>query len=119
MVLVMLLRMALMAPFMGVWAIIKAYHAAPSMTWIMGLAIAILVTFIAALFGLAIPRYRRNVAYIRQRPALLDGSVEDNLRYPFELRTYRDVRFDHVRLAIDRLGLWMAGIGASPAGAAA
>jgi putative ABC transport system ATP-binding protein len=47
----------------------------------------------------AIPRYRRNVAYIRQRPALLDGSVEDNLRYPFELRTYRDVRFDRTRAA--------------------
>ena len=47
----------------------------------------------------AIPRYRRNVAYIRQRPALLDGSVEDNLRYPFELRAYRDVRFDRARAA--------------------
>jgi len=42
----------------------------------------------------AIPGYRRNVAYIRQRPALLDGTVEDNLRYPFELHAYRDVRFD-------------------------
>ncbi len=47
----------------------------------------------------AIPRYRRNVAYIRQRPALLDGTVEDNLRYPFELRTYRDVRFDRALAA--------------------
>ncbi|MBC8748144.1 MULTISPECIES: ABC transporter ATP-binding protein [Paraburkholderia] len=47
----------------------------------------------------AIPRYRRGVAYIRQRPALIDGSVEDNLRYPFELRAYRDVRFDRVRAA--------------------
>ncbi|MFM0035683.1 ABC transporter ATP-binding protein [Paraburkholderia strydomiana] len=47
----------------------------------------------------AIPRYRRSVAYIRQRPALLDGSVEDNLRYPFELRAYRDVRFDRTRAA--------------------
>jgi putative ABC transport system ATP-binding protein len=47
----------------------------------------------------AIPRYRRNVAYIRQRPALLDGSVEDNLRYPFELRAYRDVRFDRALAA--------------------
>ncbi|ASL42380.1 putative iron export ATP-binding protein FetA [Burkholderia sp. AD24] len=48
----------------------------------------------AAVERSVIPRYRRNVAYIRQRPALLDGSVEDNLRYPFELRAYRDVRFD-------------------------
>ncbi|RZF30259.1 ATP-binding cassette domain-containing protein [Paraburkholderia sp. UYCP14C] len=47
----------------------------------------------------AIPRYRRGVAYIRQRPALIDGSVEDNLRYPFELHAYRDVRFDRARAA--------------------
>jgi putative ABC transport system ATP-binding protein len=57
----------------------------------------------AAVERSVIPRYRRNVAYIRQRPALLDGSVEDNLRYPFALRAYRDVRFDRacaVSLAI-------------------
>jgi putative ABC transport system ATP-binding protein len=47
----------------------------------------------------AIPRYRRDVAYIRQRPALLDGSVEDNLRYPYSLKTYADVRFDRERAA--------------------
>jgi putative ABC transport system ATP-binding protein len=47
----------------------------------------------------AIPRYRRSVAYIRQRPALLDGTVEDNLRYPFELRAYRDTRFDREHAA--------------------
>jgi putative ABC transport system ATP-binding protein len=41
-----------------------------------------------------IPAYRRRVAYIAQRPAMLDGSVEDNLRYPYTLGTYRDARFD-------------------------
>lgn len=46
-----------------------------------------------------IPRYRRNVAYIRQRPAILDGTVEDNLRYPYSLKVYRDVRFDRARAA--------------------
>ncbi|MGH8778644.1 ABC transporter ATP-binding protein [Paraburkholderia sp.] len=47
----------------------------------------------------AIPRYRRSIAYIRQRPALLDGTVEDNLRYPYTLRAYRDVRFNRDRAA--------------------
>ncbi len=47
----------------------------------------------------AIPRYRRHVAYIRQRPAILDGTVEDNLRYPFTLNVYRDVPFDRERAA--------------------
>ncbi|MGF6294920.1 MULTISPECIES: ABC transporter ATP-binding protein [Paraburkholderia] len=53
----------------------------------------------APLVRAAIPRYRRGVAYIRQRPALIDGSVEDNLRYPFDLRAYRDARFDRARAA--------------------
>jgi len=47
-----------------------------------------------------IPGYRRRVAYISQRPAMLDGSVEDNLRYPFSLKVYRDVRFDRERVVI-------------------
>jgi putative ABC transport system ATP-binding protein len=46
-----------------------------------------------------IPAYRRRVAYIAQRPAMLDGSVEDNLRYPFSLRIYRDARFDRATAA--------------------
>ncbi len=46
-----------------------------------------------------IPRYRRNVAYVRQRPAVLDGTVEDNLRYPFSLRAYQGLHFDRARAA--------------------
>ncbi|KND55688.1 YbbL ABC transporter ATP-binding protein [Candidatus Paraburkholderia kirkii] len=41
-----------------------------------------------------IPAYRRRVAYIAQRPTMLDGTVKDNLRYPFTLKTYRDAHFD-------------------------
>jgi putative ABC transport system ATP-binding protein len=47
----------------------------------------------------AIPHYRRNVAYVRQRPALVEGSVEENLRYPYSLHAYRDVSFDRQRAA--------------------
>lgn len=46
-----------------------------------------------------IPRFRRYVAYLRQRPALLDGTVEDNLRYPYSLAVYRGDRFDPARVA--------------------
>lgn len=41
-----------------------------------------------------VPAYRSQVAYLHQRPVLSSGSVEDNLRQPFTLRTYRDRRFD-------------------------
>ena len=45
----------------------------------------------------AIPAYRRSVAYVRQRPALVEGTVEDNLRYPYSLNAYRGEHFDRAR----------------------
>ncbi len=58
-VMVMLLRMALMAPFMGIGAIIKAYQLAPSMAWIMAISVGALIAIIAVLFAVAIPRFTR------------------------------------------------------------
>ena len=40
------------------------------------------------------PHYRSHISYLSQRPALLDGSVEDNLRFPFSLKTLRKRSFD-------------------------
>ena len=41
-----------------------------------------------------IPGYRREVGYLHQDPALVEGAVEDNLRLPFALGVYRDMTFD-------------------------
>jgi ATP-binding cassette subfamily B protein len=59
MALYMLLRLALMAPLMGIGAVIKAYDLAPSMTWIMAVAVGVLLVVIAALLILAMPRFTR------------------------------------------------------------
>jgi putative ABC transport system ATP-binding protein len=48
--------------------------------------------------GHAVPAYRREVIYLHQRPALLEGSVETNLRYPFSLRVNRGCSFDRDRI---------------------
>jgi putative ABC transport system ATP-binding protein len=48
--------------------------------------------------GGAVPSYRKQVIYLHQRPALLDGSVEDNLRHPFTLRSHRGKQFDREKL---------------------
>ncbi|CAJ0771438.1 ABC transporter ATP-binding protein [Ralstonia chuxiongensis] len=45
----------------------------------------------------AVPAYRGQVAYVRQRPALLPGSVEDNLHMPYGLHARRhSAGFDRV-----------------------
>jgi putative ABC transport system ATP-binding protein len=40
--------------------------------------------------GDAIPRFRREAIYLHQRPALFEGTVEDNLRWPFSVRSHGD-----------------------------
>lgn len=56
--------------------------------------------------GDAVPDYRRRVMYLHQRPALLEGSVEENLRYPFSLQVHRERSFDPARAEslLTRLG---------------
>lgn len=49
--------------------------------------------------GWDVPKFRARVTYLRQQPALLSGTVEDNLRLPFSLRVHGDRVFDHQRVA--------------------
>ena len=43
--------------------------------------------------GDAIPAFRKQLAYLQQRPALIEGSVEGNLRLPFTLRVNQGQEF--------------------------
>lgn len=56
-VLAMILRMAFLAPFMGVGAIIKANQIAPSMSWIIITAVSVLVATIIVLFVVVVPKF--------------------------------------------------------------
>jgi ATP-binding cassette subfamily B multidrug efflux pump len=56
-VLAMILRMAFLAPFMGIGAIIKANQLAPSMSWIIITAISALVAIIIVLFFVVVPKF--------------------------------------------------------------
>jgi ATP-binding cassette subfamily B protein len=57
-VMVLLLRMVLQAPIMGIWAIFKAYQLAPSLSWIIALAVVILLGVIFIMFTVALPKFK-------------------------------------------------------------
>ena len=40
------------------------------------------------------PKFRSRVVYLHQRPALIEGTVEDNLRLPFSLQIHRGKSFE-------------------------
>jgi ATP-binding cassette subfamily B protein len=55
---VILLRMVLQAPITGIWAIFKAYHLSASLSWIIALAVAILLGVIFIMFAIALPKFK-------------------------------------------------------------
>lgn len=58
-VLAMILRMAFLAPFMGIGSIIKAYDIDSSMSWIVLVAVGTIVTIIATLFVVVVPKFTK------------------------------------------------------------
>ncbi len=45
-----------------------------------------------------VPLFRSRVIYLHQRPALVEGTVLENLRLPQEFRVHRDKSFDRERI---------------------
>lgn len=93
-VLVLLLRLALMAPIMGIGAIYKAYNLAPSMTWILTVAVVILVLVVAILFAAAIPRFTR-LQELTDRLNLVTRERLNGLRV---IRAFNREGFEEARL---------------------
>ena len=56
---ILLLRLALMAPIMAIGGLQKAIHNAPDLSWIIALAVSVLLVVIAVLFVIAVPRFKK------------------------------------------------------------
>jgi putative ABC transport system ATP-binding protein len=47
---------------------------------------------------LHMPEYRAKVVYLHQRPALLEGTVEENLKVPFQLKIHHNQQYDRTQI---------------------
>ncbi len=115
MVLVLLLRLALMAPIMGIGAIYKAYDLAPSMTWILAVAVVILVLVVGVLFAAAIPRFTR-LQELTDQLNLVTRERLNGLRVirAFNREAFEESRLDdtnsdltHLNIVVNRLMAFM------------
>lgn len=108
MVMTMLLRMALMAPFMGVWAIIRAYQNAPSMTWIMGLSVGVLIAIIVVLFTIAIPRFKK-LQKLVDKLNLVSREILTGLRVirAFNREPVEEKKFDIANVELTKVNLFV------------
>lgn len=108
MVLVLLLRMALMAPFTGIEALRKAYLLAPSMSWILWVALAALLSIIITLFSLALPRFKR-LQKLVDRLNLVTREFLTGLRVirAFNTQKREEQKFDQTNRDLTNLNLFV------------
>ena len=59
MVLVMMIRMVFYAPILGTGGVIRALDKSASMSWIIALAVIVLLGFILVVFSIAVPKFKR------------------------------------------------------------
>lgn len=107
-VMAMILRMAFLAPFMGVGAIIKAYQLAPSMSWIVLAAIGALVSMIVVLFFVAVPKF----TIIQKLVDKLSLQIKEMLTGVRVIRAYNNdkvqqEKFDETSLESTRLNIFV------------
>ena len=64
MVIVMLLRIVLYAPILGIGGVLRVMRTETGMTWIIAAAVAAVMALVAVLMGVAMPRFRKMQALI-------------------------------------------------------
>ncbi len=89
-VLVMMIRLVIYAPILGVGGVIKAISSSPSMSWIIGVAVIFLVGTIMLLFSLAIPKFK----IIQDLVDRLNLVTRENIEGMLVIRAFNTQKFE-------------------------
>lgn len=93
MVTMMVIRMVFYAPIVGIGGLIRALNTAPSMWWIIGLMVTLLIGLIAAVFTVSLPRFQK----IQKLIDNLNRVVRENLSGMMVVRAFNRQPFEEAR----------------------
>jgi ATP-binding cassette subfamily B protein len=107
-VIFMFLRMVISAPIMGVGAVINAYQKAPDLSWLVGLAVAVIFTIITAVMIFAVPKFKILQKFVDK----LNRVSRENLTglrviRAFNTQEYELKKFDNVNKDLVRINLFI------------
>lgn len=89
-VLVMMIRLVIYAPILGVGGIIKAVSSSASMSWIIGVAVICLIGTIMVLFSLAMPKFK----IIQDLVDRLNLVTRENIEGMLVIRAFNTQKFE-------------------------
>lgn len=105
---VLMIRMVFYAPLMGVGGVIRALDKSPSMSWIIGIAVLVLLGVILALFSIALPRFKAIQTLVDK----VNLVVRENLTgmtvvRAFNTQSFEEQRFDKANQDLTRTNLFV------------
>lgn len=108
MVIVMIIRMVCYAPIMGIGGIIRAIEIAPAISWIISLAVLVLISLILLIFSIALPKFQ----ILQKLVDRLNLVSRENLAgimviRAFNKQKYEESRFDKANEDLTRVSLFV------------
>jgi len=93
MVTMMMLRMIIYAPIIGIGGIIRAMSKGSSLAWLIAVAVAVLISLIVTVFSIALPRFKR----IQQLVDRLNLVAREHLSGMMVIRAFNRQAFEEAR----------------------
>ena len=105
---VMILRMVLYAPIMAIGGIWKVFHTNVSMSWIIGLAVAVIVVIVAFLFFVVMPKFKLIQTQV-DNLNLVSREILTGLSVirAFGTQKHEEERFDDANKALTKTNLFV------------
>ncbi len=107
-VMILIFSLVIMAPMMGVGAIIKAYSIAPAMSWIITLAVVAVFSVIAIFFAITLPKFKK----LQKLVDKLNLVTRENLTglriiRAFNREDYEENKFDQANKELTAINLFV------------
>ena len=106
--LVMILRMVLYAPIMAIGGIWKVFHTNVGMSWIIGLAVAVIIVIVGFLFLVVMPKFKLIQNQV-DKLNLVSREILTGLSVirAFGIQKYEEERFDDANKALTKTNLFV------------
>ena len=105
---ILLLRLALMAPIMAIGGLQKAIHNAPNLSWIIALAVSVLLVVIAVLFVIAVPRFKKLQTLVDKLNLVTrENLVGLKVIRAFDNEKIEQKKFQQANTELNKMGLFL------------
>ncbi len=108
MLIVMMIRMVFYSPIVGIGAVIRAVEKSPSMTWIIALAVVIMLSIIVTIFTISLPRFKRIQSLIDRLNLVTRESLSGMMVIrAFNTQQFETQRFDKANTDLTQNSLFV------------